>query len=280
MFCPICKAEIYDDDDYCPQCGNSIMTDDIYGYDSYDDYDYYSEEEELYPSTKPPRRIGPLAAVFAAVFVVFIGSAIAVVASITGGGDDAQSAFAPLVTSDSGGKQNDSTAQEGDKTPIVITVDDEESEPATEPTTEETTAKTSRKTTTTTTTATTTTTTTTATATTTSKGVSEGEKLRKAAVGTWSADISSLGVNISGIKIKTLTITIDKNGSAVVKFKIGFISSSTTGSFTIDDNGNTSLKVKIPITGENTTINGKSRLDGNNKIIFTVGGSDVIMVRQ
>lgn len=135
-----------------------------------------------------------------------------------------------------------------------------------------------RTTATTTTTTTTKKTTTTTRATTTTRPV--GQQVRDTSVGSWKADISSLGLSILGSKIKTINIDIDKDGNAKVNFKVGFVTVKTTGSFTVKDDGKTNLLIKVPYSDETVEVVGYSKVVSNNQIVFRCSEGDITLNRK
>lgn len=107
-----------------------------------------------------------------------------------------------------------------------------------------------------------------------------GKLVRETSVGNWTADISALNISVAGSKVKTINISIDKNGNANVSFKLGFITVKTSGSFTVQNDGRTDLTIKVPYSSDIIQVVGYSKVENNNRIIFRCSEGDITLNRK
>lgn len=107
-----------------------------------------------------------------------------------------------------------------------------------------------------------------------------GQQIRDTSVGKWKADVSALGLKVAGSKIKTINISIDKNGKADVDFKLGIIKVKTSGSFTVEDDGRTDLTIKVPMSSDVINVVGYSKVVNKDQIVFLCSEGEITLNRK
>ncbi len=312
MFCTKCAAQILDGDRFCPYCGapqkirngqdlndelakKTAATVDVtpednlppeqreyigqhkkYGDELQETYSGYygSMEENKRKKASGCFVRGLLIALITVLLVIILLSGILL---IRGKNPIEYTAelFRSITSSQDIPDQNDDSQ-------ILITSASDTVSATDAPTTTTTTSATTTTTTTVKTTRSTTTTTKRTTTTTkpTTTAAPVGQLIRDTSVGKWTADISALNITVIGSKIKTINITIDKNGNANVSFKVGFVTVKTTGSFTVQDDGRTDLIIKVPYTDDIINVVGYSKVVNNNQIVFRCSQGDITLNRK
>lgn len=307
MFCTKCSAEMLDGDLFCPRCGapqkirngtkidsdvikKTAATVDVTPEDDipYEEREYIGQHKRgsdieqtysgYYESVENTKKKKASSCFLKAVLIGFFAVIIIIVLlcgiSLINGEnpiDYAKDIFYSVT------EYFDKTVSESDiVSPTVLTSASDATTDSTTMTT--TTSATTMFSTTKNTTTTTKRTTTTTKPTTTTTPV--GQLVRDTSVGKWTANISALNLSVLGSKIKTINITIDKNGNANVNFKVGFVTVKTTGSFTVADDGRTDLTIKVPYSSDVINVVGYSKVVTNDQIVFRCSEGDITLNRK